>query len=155
MGQFSDMQDAWIFLREHPVTLVKNFDGRPAHMIDVCFTVRIAEESPFKEGSIHKEKRENDSLRIEVRLNLMLPAELLKIMFWKDCPEEISDFSAITCTAPTLEEAVIKLAEAVLERYGGICSHCEEWCCDDRVKTRMKCGPCNYGYPGGGHVEYI
>jgi len=117
MGQFSDMQDAWIFLREHPVTLVKNFDGRPAHMIDVCFTVRIAEESPFKEGSTYNEKQGNDSLQIKVQLNLMLPAELLKIMFWKDCPEEISDFSAITCTAPTLEEAVCRSGFGKIWRY--------------------------------------
>lgn len=87
------------------------------------------------------------------------PQVFLKLLRWvfptdlnesdrKEFPEGKAESVGLRVSAETFEEAFIKLANLVLEKFGDCCKECGKWRKeDDRVKAWMKCGICAYRSP--------
>ncbi len=156
MKVFNDLYEAWEFLKTHP--LIEYAGGYPA-VFRSCFFVEPIKLDPVTKEEIafvDADKAENFVVGVNVEFGPWIKPE--KIPDTKGAFDPYGDIATHThldCSAPTFEEAVMKLAELMLKEYGGRCLECGEWRKDDdRVKGGMKCGLCAYGWPGS-NATYI
>lgn len=112
---FNDLLDAWEFLQNHPMTMAGEDDGRFRSLLDIT-VVRVNPAT----NEIDDDKSKNRSVRIWLEFGPWTKREELSEAAREYMPSDgvASHDIDLDCGAPTFEEAIMKLAYLVLNKYG-------------------------------------
>jgi len=116
MNRFKGFYEAWNFLKDHRI--FKDREGL-SFFPNQCLTIDVVKVNP-KNERIEDDKSKNTAVRIWLECGPLLRQEDLN---QADGEEGIRGELAshdidLDCGAPTFEEAIVKLANLVYEKYG-------------------------------------